>query len=149
METQTKEEILTQSKADVLNRFIAKLIDALIVGGLSLILRPVGPIAGLTYILICDGFKGGISLGKRLIGLRVINKKTGKPCSYKESIIRNLPFAIVVLFSMIPFLGWFLFFTLGIAIIAFEFYLIYSDPLGIRIGDTLADTQVIHFDIEK
>ncbi len=131
------------AKADLVNRFLAKFIDFLLVGALSQILKPIGPLTGLTYILISDGLFQGMSLGKRIIGLRVITKKEGKECNFRDSIIRNLTPAVVVLFSILPLIGWFLFFTVGIVILIFESYLIFTDEAGIRIGDILADTQVI------
>ncbi len=131
------------AKADLVNRFLAKFIDFLLIGALSQILKPVGPLAGLTYILISDGLFQGRSLGKRIIGLRVITKKEEKECTFRDSIIRNLTPAVVVLFSILPLIGWFLFFTVGIVILIFESYLIFTDEAGIRIGDILADTQVI------
>ena len=131
------------AKADLVNRFLAKFIDFLLIGALSQILKPIGPLAGLTYILISDGLFQGRSLGKRIIGLRVITKKEEKECTFRDSIIRNLTPAVVVLFSILPLIGWFLFFTVGIVILIFESYLIFTDEAGIRIGDILANTQVI------
>ncbi|MBI4745079.1 MAG: hypothetical protein HY786_00675 [Deltaproteobacteria bacterium] len=70
------------SKADLLNRFLAKFIDFLIIGALGTAIKaPVGSMAALTYALIADGFFDGRSLGKKLIGLKVINLKTGMPCN--------------------------------------------------------------------
>jgi UMF1 family MFS transporter len=39
--------------------------------------------------------------------------------------------------------GWVLLFVVGVPIIAFEAYMVWSDRLGIRIGDIFADTQVV------
>jgi len=131
------------TKADILHRFLAKFIDFLIVGALSKILTPFGPLAGLTYLLIADGFLEGRSLGKKLIGLRVVLRGTFSPCSFRESILRNMPLSIAVIFAMFPYLGWLFFSTAGLLIIGFESYLIFSDEEGSRIGDILADTLVI------
>jgi hypothetical protein len=57
-------------KAQVLNRGIAKLIDLFIVAAAGQVFMPVGFLGGLAYILIADGFAGGRSIGKRLIGAR-------------------------------------------------------------------------------
>ena len=131
-------------KANLLNRFLAKFIDFLVIGTLATIVKvPVGSLAALTYSLIADGFFDGRSLGKKLIGLRVINLKTGLPCSFSDSIMRNIPIGLTVLFALIPILGWILLFTAGLVMILFESYLIYSDTGGIRIGDIFADTQVV------
>lgn len=131
-------------KANLLNRFLAKFIDFLIIGVLATIVKaPIGSLAALTYSMISDGFFDGRSLGKKLIGLRVVNLKTGLPCSFKDSMLRNIPIGLTVLFAVIPILGWILLFTVGLVMILFESYLIYSDDGGIRIGDIFADTQVV------
>lgn len=130
-------------KANILNRYIAKAIDILIGGAMAFVLSPVGPLAGLLYILIADGFRHGQSPGKRLIGLQVLHETDASPISFKESIERNIPFAIVYIFSIIPFLGWLLFVIVGIPILLFESYLICFDEKGIRVGDILAGTQVV------
>lgn len=131
-------------RANLLHRFLAKFIDFLVIGALAIIVTaPIGSLAALTYSLIADGFFDGRSLGKKMIGLRVVNLRTGMPCNFKDSILRNIPIAAVVMFALIPILGWILLFTAGLVIMLFESYLIYSDEGGIRIGDIFADTQVI------
>ena len=130
-------------KADLINRFLAKFIDLLIAGGLSQTFRFFGPLAALTYLLISDGFFDGKSIGKKLIGIKTILKSNKRPCDFKYSILRNLPIGIVALFAFTPFIGWLLFFTLGLLIIGFEIYLIVSDKEGLRIGDIIADTMVV------
>ena len=59
-------------KAHVLNRFLSKFVDLLIVAAFGMVVPPVGWLAGLAYVLIADGFSGGQSLGKRLIGLQTV-----------------------------------------------------------------------------
>ena len=78
-------------KAHVLNRFIAKLIDLLMVIAADEIAPPVGFLSGLAYILIADGFAGGKSIGKRLVGLQTLRVDVPEPAGFRESIIRNLP----------------------------------------------------------
>ena len=65
-EDQRKDTALLYHKATVLNRFIAKILDFLIVLGLGAIAPPYGFWAGLWYLLVADGFSGQ-SIGKRLI----------------------------------------------------------------------------------
>lgn len=78
-------------KAQVLNRGIAKLIDLLIVAAAGQIFVPVGFFGGMAYILIADGFAGGRSIGKRLIGLQTVLPDRREAIGFRESIIRNLP----------------------------------------------------------
>lgn len=126
-----------------LNRLIGKSIDLLIVIALAnLPLYPAGPLAAFLYILICDGLKGGRSLGKRVVGLSVVNTTTGNPADFKDSIIRNSTVAIPVLFFMVPLVGWMLWIVIGIPILAIELYLMTRLDQHIRLGDTMADTRV-------
>jgi uncharacterized RDD family membrane protein YckC len=126
-------------KAQVLNRGIAKLIDLLIVAAAGQIFVPVGFLGGLAYILIADGFAGGRSIGKRLIGLQTVLPDRREAIGFRESIIRNLPFAVAQLAFAIPYVGW----LLAAAIIAFEAVLVFGNEQGRRLGDEVAGTQVL------
>lgn len=99
----------------------------------------------LVYLAVCDGLWNGQSLGKRIIGLRVLFLETEKSHSalfpYLQSAIRNAPFAVIMFLSLIPILGV-LFTLLGLIFIAIEIYFIYTDEEGIRIGDIYAKTRV-------
>ncbi len=124
-------------KAGTLNRFVARIIDLIIVAAFSKLLYPVGFFAGLTYLLIADGFFDGRSLGKKLINLRTI-KSNGELCSYRESVLRNLTITAGYLFFFIPYVGWL--FTLAIFVV--EALVIIGNEKGLRIGDELAKTIV-------
>lgn len=131
------------SNTYILNRYIARTIDFLIAAAMVLVLPPVGPLAGLLYILIADGFKGGQSLGKQLIGLKVVRSDGDLPVTFMESILRNSPFAIVYLFFIVPFIGWIMLVLVGVPILLFESYLVCTDEKARRIGDTIAQTTVV------
>ena len=126
-------------KAQVLNRGIAKLLDLLIVAAAGQIIVPIGFLGGLAYILIADGFAGGRSIGKRLIGLQTVLPDRREAVGFRESIIRNLPFAVAQLAFAIPYVGW----LVAAAIIAFEAVLILGNEQGRRLGDEVAGTQVL------
>ena len=126
-------------KAQVLNRGIAKLIDVFIVAAADQMIVPVGFLAGLAYILIADGFAGGRSIGKRLIGLQTVLPDRRESAGFRESIIRNLPFAIAQLAFAVPYVGW----IVSVAIMAFEGVLIIGNEQGRRLGDEVAGTQVL------
>jgi uncharacterized RDD family membrane protein YckC len=53
----------------------------------------------LGYILFCDGFKGGQSLGKIIMKTAVVNASNGSPCSYCQSFLRNI-------FQVFGFFDW-------------------------------------------
>lgn len=126
-------------KADVVHRFIAKFIDFLIVAAFAQIIPPVGAFAGMTYLLIADGLFDGKSLGKRMIGLQVLRSDNGFPVSYRESILRNIPFAAAFLCLYLPVIGW----MLAGAIVAIEGLLVIGNAQGLRVGDEIAQTKVV------
>lgn len=143
---------IAYKKANVLNRFIAKTIDLLIFGFLSQMFYPFGFFAGILYILIADGFFDGQSIGKRLIGLKVISvdlaavpESDEKLIEFKESMIRNSFLAGALLLSLIPLVGWFLLFTVGLFVYAMEIYFVIQNHDGERLGDRFAFTRVIDF----
>jgi uncharacterized RDD family membrane protein YckC len=123
----------------MLNRGIARLIDLFIVAAAGQMLVPVGFLGGLAYILIADGFSGGRSIGKRLIGLQTVRPGQREAAGFRESIIRNLPFAVAHVAFAVPYVGW----LISIAIIAFEAVLIVGNEQGRRFGDEVAGTQVL------
>ncbi len=126
-------------KAHVLNRFIAKAIDGMLVAAASQVITPVGWISGLAYALIADGFPGGQSVGKRLIGLQTVMPRTKEFAGFRESIIRNLPLAFAYLLVLVPYVGW----LLAGAIVVFEALLMIGNEQGVRLGDEVAQTQVL------
>ena len=125
-------------KARVLSRGIAKLIDLFIVAAAGQMIVPVG-FLGLAYILVADGFAGGRSIGKRVIGLQTVLPDRREAAGFRESIIRNLPFAVAQLAFAVPYVGW----LVSVAIIAFEAVLILGNEQGRRLGDEVAGTQVL------
>lgn len=126
-------------KSSVLHRFIAKFLDLLVVAAIYEIPLRISFLAGLSYLLIADGFADGRSIGKQLIGLQIITPATRKKASFKESIIRNFPLAIAYLFFYLPYIGW----LFSLMVIGFEALLMIGNPKGLRVGDELAKTQVL------
>jgi len=134
-------------KAKILNRVIARSIDLLIAGALLEVIPVAGYFAGLLYILIADGLFEGRSIGKKIIGLKVLILDTSAVCSYKESIIRNAPLAVGFLLygvlRVIPFLGWVLSAVVTILIMSLEGLIIIGNEKGMRFGDEIAKTIVV------
>ena len=95
-----KKYILQSSlKAARITRLIAKAIDIFIVLILGMLFYPFGLLLSLFYIAISDSMYGGQSVGKRFMGFSVISFIDGKPCSTKQSVIRNLPLLIPLVFA--------------------------------------------------
>lgn len=126
-------------KANNLNRFIAKFLDFLVVSAIGQIPLRSSALIALTYLLISDGFSGGRSLGKQLIGLQAVVSDFGIAVSFRESILRNFPLGLAYLLIQIPLIGW----ALGLCVLGFESLLLIGNPKGNRLGDELAGTQVI------
>ena len=128
---------------------MAKFIDLFIVLILSAIYFPVTILFGLVYAALADSIQDGQSVGKKIIGLRVISVENGSPCTQKQSFIRNLPILIPLFFSVIPIWGWMFSVLLAIPLIGLEIYLIYNLHSGHRLGDVMAETTVMANDQNK
>jgi uncharacterized RDD family membrane protein YckC len=76
------------------------------------------------YQLLRDSLFGGRSLGKKIMGLKVINTKTNGPCSKKDSVLRNITLIIPVVGLIDVIMGL-------------------VDAEGLRIGDKIAGTKVV------
>lgn len=137
--TSTALEARVYPKAHVLNRFIAKLIDLFLVVAAGEVAPPVGFLSGLAYILIADGFAGGKSIGKRLVGLQTMRLDGRDTAGFRESIIRNLPLGGAQIAYAIPYIGW----IVSLAIVTFESFLIIGNEQGRRLGDEVARTHVL------
>ncbi len=129
-------------KADLTLRGLARLVDFALAFGLTQAGHEVGPVLGVLYLLLADGFMHGQSVGKRLFGVRAMVLPRRVPAGYRESVLRNAPFALVALFSVVP-IAWLLVPLVGLPIVAFETWMAWTDRLGVRIGDIFADTQVV------
>ena len=135
-------------KADHLERVIARMIDFIIVVALLEIVPKVGYFAGLAYLLVADGLFEGRSVGKMLVGIKVVfNNSTAAVCSFKESIFRNLPFVVGYIlfgiFSGIPIIGWLLSLIVITLIPIFELLVMTGSEAGMRFGDEIAQTRVV------
>jgi uncharacterized RDD family membrane protein YckC len=77
----------------------------------------------LIYLLFRDGFQGQ-SLGKRIGGLVVIDRTTGQLCGLGKSFLRNVDLVLPLMYIV-------------------EFFVLWFSKDGMRIGDRLANTQVL------
>lgn len=127
-------------------RLIAKAIDLGLVLLLSILFYPLGIILSVIYIAVADSLNNGQSLGKKFMGFAVISLEDGKPCTVKQSAVRNLPFIIPLVLAVIPLWGWIIGSLLGIVLCAFELYLLFKLDSGHRLGDVMADTSVMSND---
>lgn len=136
------------TKADIIERYLARVIDFIIAAAIYVLLRGIGPVAAITYLLISDALFAGQSPGKRIVGMKVISlDRDGVACDFKESVIRNAIFALIIvayfLIGWIPYLGTFVVALAAIAIFFTEAAIVYNDGKGVRFGDRIAKTMVI------
>src|SRR5512147_344314 len=127
-------------RADLTTRAVAGFVDLLIIVGLARLPDVLGFLFVSGYILIRDGLFDRRSVGKKLIGLRITaSDEAAKEATYRESIIRNAPFAVAYLLFLIPFAGW----VLGPVTVGLECLAALGDERGMRVGDLLARTLVV------
>lgn len=119
------------AKADVKKRLFAATTDGLMVVTSCFLYWNSGFVsyfaAGAAYLLLRDGIRGQ-SIGKFLFGLVVISLETGRASSLGGSVRRNLLFLLPGANVIAIFL------EAGTAV---------RDPQGQRLGDRLAQTQVV------
>ena len=124
-------------KADLTTRTVAGFVDLLIVIGLARLPDVIGFLAATGYILVRDGLFDQQSVGKKVIGLRVLRVDgPAQAATFRESIIRNIPLAAAFLLFRLPYAGW----VLGPLALGVECLAALGDDRGMRIGDLLART---------
>ena len=118
-------------KADLRRRMYAAMVDGLIAASICVLAfrhRSLWLTLGALLFLLLRDTINGQSPGKLLVGLTVISLDTGQPASLKAVVVRNLVFAIPGMNITAAFL---------------ETRTLARDPLGHRLGDRLALTQVV------
>lgn len=124
-------------------RSLAKIIDFFFIIVVATFFYPLGVFAGALYLILADSIQTGQSVGKKILGLKVISLKDGSPCAFNQSFIRNLPFLIPLLIGIVPLWGWLLGVVVFLILVALEFYLMVRLDSGHRLGDVMADTTVV------
>ncbi len=120
-------------------RLVARSLDFLIALLLAVsIPLGLGLVCGMAYVAIADAHG---SLGKRWCGLSVL--RHGQPLRWDFSVLRNASFLLVFILMMIPFWGWFLALWVTPTVFIIELVFFFRSPRGHRLGDILADTEVV------
>jgi uncharacterized RDD family membrane protein YckC len=119
------------AKADVGRRLMAATVDGLLTVATGYLFWNSGQfrylVAGAAYLLARDSIRGQ-SVGKFVFSLVVISLETGHPATFTGSLRRNL-------LLLLP--------GANIVAIFLEAGTIVRDPQGQRLGDRLAQTQVV------
>ena len=130
-------------RASLFLRAGARLVDVTIAWLLFKSTGPAGTVIALMYLLFADGMLQGQSLGKKAFGVKVVYLPTRQGARNRDSVLRNAPFGLVVILSMMPDLG-FKAFVGGIVVIGgIEAWKVWRDQHGLRLGDLWAQTQVV------
>lgn len=131
--------------ADLGPRFLGWLIDGTV--ALPLVVFGAVPFIGIfvapllcLYWLFRDAFFGGQSIGKRVLGMRVVHLD-GRPIRTGQSFLRNIIY-LPLLILMIPYIG-----DVAGAVVAFCALLdgVFVLASRRRMGDRLAQTIVVRY----
>lgn len=109
-------------------RLLAWLIDLLMLIGFSALFGPPGWLVSAGYILGRDGLFDGQSIGKRIMGLKVVAHHPPVRCTYLDSLVRNMLWLVPVVNVVMGFTG---------------LNALLHEPRGRHWGDLLANTQVV------
>lgn len=141
-----------ERRAHPVRRVTAKFVDLAVVMVLSAMLYyPFGPLFGFLYSLFADALPlkrfSGQSFGKKILKLKVISLKPGATANtritYRDSMWRNAPVGVATFFALIPIWGWAILALIGFPLMIVEIYLLVRAPRGQRLGDVMADTEVV------
>jgi len=138
-----KEVLKISTRNARIMRIYAKLIDFAIAIFITLLFYPIGTIFSFIFLSIIDSAHNGESVGKKILGFRVIKIQDGKPCGIKESVIRNSLISFPFLFLAFPIWGWILFILLILPTLTLEIYFIMQLDSFYRLGDVISETTVI------
>ncbi len=135
-------------------RILARAIDLAVIFLVAVVFNSwLGPLLAFAYSLLADALHVGPfahqSVGKFVCGLQV--KRFKDPAVLTEefwpmwqvSCVRNLPMGVATFFGLIPVWGWLILAMTGLPLALVETFKIMTDPRGARLGDWLANSQVI------
>ncbi len=131
-------------KLDLRLRLLARLADAAIAAAIVAALRcPGGPLLAALFLLVADALFQGQSPGKKCFGLKVVHLQTRQGAGIRASAQRNALAALCPLLALIPTAGVWLALLSALGLALAELLLARAHPLGMRLGDRRALTQVI------
>jgi uncharacterized RDD family membrane protein YckC len=81
------------------------LLFSLLLWNVAVPLGSLGLGAAVAYLLLADGLPRGQSIGKRVLGIAVIDRRTHRPCTFGESFVRNLSLMVLGFFDWIFIFG--------------------------------------------
>ena len=131
-------------RCSFLLRGMARLADIAVAYALAVAAGRAGLVVALLYLLLADGIFRGQSVGKRIFGVKAVYLPTRTDARFRDSTLRNAPLALVVVLRMMPEPLGLRAGLAGLLVIgAVEAWKAWRDPLGRRLGDVWAQTQVV------
>ena len=131
-------------RCSLLLRGMARLADVGVAWVLALAAGRAGLVVAVLYLLLADGIVRGQSVGKRIFGVKVVFLPMRTDARFRDSTLRNAPLALIVLLRMMPEPLGLRAGLAGLVVIAgIEAWKAVRDPLGRRLGDVWAQTQVV------
>ena len=131
-------------KLDVRARLAARLIDvAIALVPLFLLPPPGGALIAALFLLVADALFQGQSPGKKCLGLKVVRIESRLCAGVRCSARRNALLALPPLLTAIPGHGVWIAPLVALTIALVELIHARRHPLGQRLGDMWAGTQVI------
>jgi uncharacterized RDD family membrane protein YckC len=115
------------NRAELTTRLLAFIIDIIIYVAIFYGLGGLGHFIAMLYILFRDGFFGGQSIGKKILGLRVAHLD-GRKIGFVDSSFRNITF---IFYFLVP-----------VTVVIEGFFALFH-PQKQRLGDRIANTVVI------
>ena len=131
-------------RCNIMLRALARLADVGLAYALAVAAGRAGLVVALLYILLADGIFHGQSVGKRIFGVKAVFLPMRTDARFRDSTLRNAPLALVILLRMMPEPLGLRASLAGLVVIAgVEAWKAFRDPLGRRLGDVWAQTQVV------
>lgn len=138
--------LLGERRCTVFQRGLAKGIDLLLATAFYFIgavfWKPIGTLFAVVFLAVQDSMGNGQSIGKRIVGLRVIDDDTGLSCPIWNAVLRNAPFLLLWVLAFVP-VFWALALFIAVPVVILECYLIYMIDSGVRLGDVMGNTLVV------
>ena len=102
--------------------------------------------AAYGWFLIRDGLAGGANIGKNNREIIVICLDSNKECTIARSFARNIVSDISAIAIFVQFAAMIPFAAVYLIVLGVDIWRIAKTPGGRRVGDMIANTQVIYMD---